>query len=49
MAKKVIVTADKIKKRKNLLKFLRVGIVGTMTAMTSLFIVLNIVYNGGKF
>lgn len=49
MAKKVIVTADKIKKRKKLIKFLRLGIIGTMTAMTSLFIILNIVYNGGKF
>ncbi|MBE6149093.1 MAG: hypothetical protein E7170_00025 [Firmicutes bacterium] len=49
MAKKVIVTAEKIKKRKNLFRFLKVGIIGSMTAMTSLFIVLNIVYNGGKF
>lgn len=49
MAKQVIVTADKIKKRKQLLKFLKFGIVGTMTGMTSIFMVLNLVYNGGKF
>ncbi len=49
MAKTVIVTADKIKKRKHLIKFLQMGIVGTMIGMTSLFMVLNLVYNGGKF
>ena len=49
MAKQVIVTADKIKKRKTILRFLKFGVVGTMTAMTSMFAVLSLVYNGGKF
>lgn len=49
MSKQVIVTADKIKKRKQLLKFFKLGVFGTMTAMTSMFMVLSLVYNGGKF
>ena len=49
MAKHVVVTADKIRKRKQLLRFLKFGVFGTMTAMTSMFMVLSLVYNGGKF
>lgn len=49
MAKTVVVTADKIRKRKQLLKFLKLGVFGVMTTMTSMFMVLSLVYNGGKF
>ena len=49
MAKQVVVTADKIRKRKKLLKFLQLGVFGTMATMTSMFMVLSLVYNGGKF
>lgn len=49
MAKQVLVTANKIKKRKKLLKFAQLGVFGTMVAMTSMFMVLSLVYNGGKF
>lgn len=49
MAKQVLVTAKKIKKRKQLLRFAKFGIFGTMVAMTSMFMVLSLVYNGGKF
>jgi len=49
MAKQVIVAANKIKKRKKIIKFLKFALVGTMTGMTSMFMVLSLVYNGGKF
>lgn len=49
MAKQVIITADKIKKTKRFTRILRLGIIGAMTGMTLLFMVLNLVYNGGKF
>lgn len=49
MAKQVLVTAKKIKQRKKLLKFAQFGIFGTLAAMTSMFMVLSLVYNGGKF
>lgn len=49
MAKEVIITADKIKKRKKLLRYLKFATVATFTGMFSMFTVLNLVYNGGKF
>jgi len=49
MAKQVIVTANKIKKRKRLIRLLKLAVAGTMTGMTSMFMVLSLVYNGGKF
>lgn len=48
MAKEVIVTANKIKKRKRLLKVLNLVTFTVFASMLSIFIVLNFVYNGGK-
>lgn len=49
MAKEIIVTADKIKKREKLLNFVKLAIIVTMIVMTGTFGVLSLVYNGGKF
>lgn len=49
MAKQVIVTANKIKKRKQLIRILKFAVIGTMATMTFMFVVLSLVYNGGKF
>lgn len=48
MAKEVIITANKIKKRKRILKIINIITFATFTSMLSIFIVLNFVYNGGK-
>ena len=49
MAKTVIVTADKIKKRERIIKYLKYGLFISFSLLLGLFIVLNFVYNGGKF
>ena len=49
MAKEVIVTADKIKKRKKIVSTLRVATLGIFGGLFALFVVLNLAYNGGKF
>lgn len=48
MAKEVIVTANKIKKRKHILKIINILTFAIFASMLSVFIVLNFVYNGGK-
>lgn len=48
MAKEVIITANKIKKRKHLLKVLNLLTFTVFASMLSVFVVLNFVYNGGK-
>lgn len=49
MAKGVIITADKIKKQKRLFQLLKLSTVVTFGGMFTVFTVLNMVYNGGKF
>lgn len=49
MAKTVIVTADKIKKRERIIKYLKYGLFICFSLLLGVFIVLNFVYNGGKF
>lgn len=49
MAKEVIITASKIKRGKKILRGFKLATVITFSGMFSLFTVLNLVYNGGKF
>ena len=47
--KTVVVTADKVKRRKKSLKVSKIVILCLFFLLMSIFIVLGVVYNGGRF
>ena len=49
MASEVIVKADKIKKRNNIFKILKLGLTILFVVLIFAFIILSVVYKGGKF
>lgn len=49
MASEVIVKADKIKKRNNIFKILKLGLMILLIILIFTFIILSVVYKGGKF
>ena len=49
MAKEVIVTADKVKKRKRLVVIVRRTLLILLVFLVLLYVILDIIYNGGKF
>lgn len=49
MSKPVIVTADKIRKRKKIIKIVKIVFLCILSFLTILFIILSFIYNGGKF
>ena len=49
MAKEVIVTADKVKKRKKLVVIVRQSLLILLIFLVLLYVILDIIYNGGKF
>lgn len=49
MASEVIVKADKIKKRNNFFKILKLGLTILFIVLIFAFIILNVLYKGGKF
>ena len=49
MAKEVVVTAKKLKKRKDFKKYYKVIMLSLFILLTITFLILSIVYNGGKF
>jgi len=49
MSKNVILTADKLKKRKKLTKYIQIATFSIFATMAAAFMVLSLVYNGGDF
>jgi len=49
MAKEVVVTAKKLKKRKNFKKYLKIVMLSCFVLLVITFLILSIVYNGGRF
>ena len=49
MAKEVIVTADKVKKRKKIVVIIRRSLLVLLIFLVVLYVILDIIYNGGKF
>lgn len=49
MAKETFVKASKIKRTKKLIKIFKLFTFASLTALVSTFVVMNFVYNGGKF
>jgi len=49
MAREVIVTANKINKRKNFKKYLKIVMLSCFLLLVITFLILSIIYNGGKF
>ena len=49
MAKEVIVTADKIKRRQRFKKRLRIIILACFILLIIVFLILSVIYNGGRF
>ena len=47
--KNVVVTADKVRRRKILLKNVKIFILILFLILISMFVVLGLVYNGGRF
>ncbi len=49
MAKEVIVSANKIKKRKKTFKIVKIGLACLLLFLIFAFIILNVIYKGGRF
>jgi len=49
MAKNVVLTADKLRKRKKLIKYVQMAALGITATMAASFAMLSLVYNGGDF
>lgn len=49
MAKTVLVKADRIVKRKKFIKYLKITAISLIVLLTAVFIILSIIYNGGRF
>ena len=49
MSKPVIVTADKIRKRKKTIKIVKIVFLCILLFLAILFVILSFIYNGGKF
>ena len=49
MAKEVVVTADKLKKRKSFKKYFKIIMLCCFLLLVITFLILSVIYNGGKF
>ena len=49
MAKEVVVTAKKMSQRKSFKKYLRIVMLSCFLLLVVMFLILSIIYNGGKF